>query len=162
MLYRQRRVMLLVCIGLALSILLNVALTKWALFTDLAKLPIAGSSLLSPIALWAVAWGAFEFVIVILMICTFTSARSRGFILITKLLMYYFMVQLLACVLEIMVTGVVSLMMFHNLSRFLLIVSLLTLIVSILDLNLARDRIREARRVAKRRSLQGQVLRVHV
>jgi hypothetical protein len=148
MLKRQRRTMLLVRIGLASSVCLNVFLFKWRLLAFFVELPADVDSLLPPITSWTVATGVLESIAAILLATASMNRESGISFLATRLLKYYFFMQLVIGVLALMVDGTASLLAISDICRFLVLISLLVFIEFDQDLRLTRDRVREARRAA--------------
>jgi hypothetical protein len=154
MLKRQRQTMLLVRVGLAISVLLNVALLKWRLLTAFIDLPIDVESLLPSVTSWTVVTGVLECMASIVMLAASMKGKSRIFIMFTRFLKYYFLMQLLISVLALLADGMASVFAISDICRFLVLISLLVFIDFDQDLRLRRDRAREARRVAGRSQLQ--------
>jgi hypothetical protein len=154
MLKRQRRTMLLVRIGLAISMLLNVALLNWRLLTAFIDLPLDVDSLLPPVTSWTVVTGMVECAAVIVMVMASMKGASKTFITVTRFLKYYFLMQLLVSVLALTADGMTIVLAISDICRFLVLISLLVFIDFDQDLRLTIDRAREARRVAGRIRLQ--------
>jgi hypothetical protein len=154
MLKRQRQTMLLVRFGLAISVCLNVVLFKWRLLTVFIELPAEVDSLLPPVTSWSVATGVLECMAAILMVTASMKGTGRTSFIVTRLLKYYFLMQLLVSVLALMADGMASVFAISDICRFLVLISLLVFIDFDQDLRLTRDRAREARRVAGRSRLQ--------
>jgi hypothetical protein len=154
MLKRQRQTMLLVRIGLAISVLLNVALFKWRLLTTFINLPLDVDSLLPPVTSWTAATGMLECMAAILMVTASMKGTGRTFFTVTRLLKYYFLMQLLFSVLALMTDGMTSVFAISDICRLLVLIPLLVFIDFDQDVRLTRDRAREARRVAGRSRLQ--------
>ena len=154
MLKRQRQTMLLVRVGLAISICLNVVFFKWRLLAAFIVLPLDVDALLPPVTAWTVVTGALECVAAVVMVTASMKGTSRTFITVTQVLKYYFLMQLLVSVLALLTNGVASVFAISDICRFLVLISLLVFIDFDQDLGLTRDRAREARREAGRSRLQ--------
>jgi hypothetical protein len=150
MLKRQRQTMLLVRIGLAISVLLNVAVLKWRLLTAFIDLPLDVDSLLPSVTSWTVVTGVLECMAAIVMVAASMKGTSRTFITVTRFLKYYFLMQLLISVLALLADGMASVFAISDICRFLVLISLLVFIDFDQDLRLARDRARGQTRNSKK------------
>jgi len=148
MLKRQRRTLLLVRIGLAISVCLNVVFFKSKLLAAFVDLRVDADSLFPPITNWTVVTGALECMAVIVMVTASVSGASRAFVTVTRLLKYYFLVQLIVSVLELIADRAVGPLLISDICRFLALISLLVLIDFQHDSSVTRGRGREARRAA--------------
>jgi hypothetical protein len=154
MLKRQRRTMLLVRIGLAISVCLNVVFFKWRLLAAFVDLPADAGSLLPPVTAWTVSTGVFEFIAALLLVTALTKGKGGVFLVATRLLKYYFLMQLIVSVLGLIADGAASPLVISDICRFLASMSLLALIDFDQDLRLTRDRARDVRRAALKNRLQ--------
>jgi hypothetical protein len=152
MLKRQRRAMRLVRIGLAISVCLSVVLFKWRLLAAFVELPVEGDFSLPPVTGFTIATGAFEFIAATLLATASMNGESKIFFLATRLLKYYFLMQLLVSVLALMADGIANPLAISDMCRFLVLISLLAFLDVERDVRLTRDRARAARRgIAKSR-----------
>jgi hypothetical protein len=150
MLKRQRRTMLLVRLGLAISVCLNVVFFKWRLLAAFVDLPDDAGSLFPSVTSWTVSTGVCEFIAAVLLATASTKGKGGVFFVATRLLKYYFLIQLIVSVLALIANGVASPSVISDICRFLVLISLLVLMDFDQTLRLTRDRAREARRGAAR------------
>lgn len=139
-------------IGLALSVCLNVIFFRWSLVAAFVDLPVDAALRFPPVTSWSVFTGSFEVITAVLLATVSMRGNWNGavFAVATRLLKFYFVMQLIVGVLALMVDGMGNPFAITDLCRFIALVSLLILIEADHEVAITRDRARTARRAAMR------------
>jgi hypothetical protein len=86
--------------------------------------------------------------VLVLLATALTKGKGGVFFVATRLLKYYFLMQLIASVLALIANGVASPLVISDICRFLVLISLLVFLDFDQDLRTTRDRARDTRRAA--------------